>query len=231
MALYIIADLHLSLDENVDKPMDIYGGPWVNHTEVLKKEWEATIKPEDTVIIAGDISWGLKIEETMADLDYIAKLPGNKIIFKGNHDLWWTGINKLNKLYDNIVFVHNTFVAVGNTAVCGTRGWNCPGSEDFSLQDEKIYKREVLRLKTSIDLAIEEGYEDIVGVLHYPPTNDKKQASEFTRTFESYGIKDVYFGHLHGENARRTNNNYIYNGVSYKLISLDKLECKPMQIR
>ena len=231
MAIYAISDLHLSTDPRINKPMDRYGGAWVNHKENLEKNWKAMIKAEDTVLVAGDISWGLKLEEAMMDLEFINSLPGHKIISKGNHDLWWGGIKKLNKLFDNITFLHNTTVIVGDVAICGTRGWNCPGSEDFDQADEKIYKREILRLEMSIKMAIEGGHEDIIGMLHYPPTNDKKQPSEFSRLFEQYGIKTVIFGHLHGENAKRNNNDYIFNGVSYRLVSLDKLECIPIQLR
>ncbi|MEG0291239.1 MAG: metallophosphoesterase [Anaerovoracaceae bacterium] len=231
MAIYAIADLHLSLDERVDKPMDIYGGSWINHVEKLEENWKKIIKEDDTVIIAGDISWGLKLDEAIADLQFISSLPGKKIISKGNHDLWWAGIGKLNGLFDNIQFLHNNTIKVGDISICGTRGWNCPGNDDFTENDLKIYKREILRLKMSIDMAKKDGSTDIIGVLHYPPTNDKKQPSDFTKLFEAEGIKQVVFGHLHGENAKKENNDYIYNGVSYKLISLDRLDCKPVKLR
>ena len=130
MALYGIADLHLSF--TADKPMDIYGPAWENHTKRLEENWRGTISQEDTVIIAGDISWGLKLEEAMADLEWIHALPGFKVLFKGNHDPWWASISRLNSLFDDMYFVQNSFYPYGDTAICGTRGWLCPGSSEFT---------------------------------------------------------------------------------------------------
>ncbi|MBR6701114.1 MAG: metallophosphoesterase [Firmicutes bacterium] len=118
MALYGIADLHLSF--STDKPMDIYGPAWENHTEVLKREWTELVKEEDTVIIAGDISWGLKLSEAMADLEWIDKLPGKKVLFKGNHDPWWSSVSKLNKISERMFFVQNTFYVYEDFAICLT---------------------------------------------------------------------------------------------------------------
>ena len=145
MALYGIADLHLSF--TADKPMDIYGSAWENHTKRLEENWRRTISQEDTVIIAGDISWGLKLDEAIADLEWIHALPGFKVLFKGNHDPWWTSISRLNSLFDDMYFVQNSFYPYGDTAICGTRGWLCPGSSEFTAHDRKIYDREQLRYR------------------------------------------------------------------------------------
>lgn len=230
MNVFVIGDTHLSLSENVAKPMDIYGGVWENHSERLKKIWEQLVGEEDVVILAGDISWALKFEDAMTDLSWISKLKGKKVLFKGNHDLWWTSINKLNKLFDNMQFIQNSFYEAGDIAICGSRGWMCPGSEHFEDKDMKIYKREVLRLENSLKLAKDRGFEKIIGILHYPPTNEKKQASEFTRLFEEYGVKKVYYGHLHNEDAKRNREAFNFNGVSYKLISFDAVEGVPFKI-
>lgn len=226
MSIYIIGDLHLSKDPAIDKPMDIFGDSWLNHDDRVEEEWKKLVKEDDTVVIAGDISWGLKLEEAMMDLQWIDSLPGKKVILKGNHDLWWSGIGKMNKLFDSITFMQNTAYLVGETAICGSRGWNCPGSESFQESDTKIYNREVLRLEMSLKDAVSKGAKKIIGVMHYPPTNDKKQPSDFTRLFEEYGVKNVYYGHLHGQDAKRSVALNI-NGISYRLISLDAVDCVP----
>lgn len=254
MRIFAIGDLHLSLDDRVEKPMDIFGGEWIGHTEKLYNSWAGMVKPEDMVIICGDISWGLKLEEAMADLNWIHRLPGRKLLFKGNHDLWWKSIGKLNGLYDDgtMQFVQNRCILIegedslhegdgksgktektgktGKTAICGTRGWICPGTEGFCDHDRKIYEREAARLKMSLEDARKAGADIIIGVLHFPPTNDKQQGSAFTDLMTEYGVKTCVYGHLHGSEAFKNGMKGIYNGVEYKLVSLDYLEGKPVRI-
>lgn len=230
MSIYAIGDLHLSFSEGVEKPMDMFGLEWVNHAERVRGNWIRTVSQDDTVIIAGDISWGLHMEEALADLDWIDALPGKKVLVKGNHDLWWNSITKLKRLYDNIFFVQNNYFPVGKVAICGTRGWICPGDNNFTAHDEKIYKRELIRLRFSIEEAVHAGYMNIVGVLHFPPTNDKLQGSGFTELFSEYGVKKVVYGHLHGKEAFSKGLEANLNGVEYKLVSLDKLKCEPLMI-
>lgn len=231
MAIHAIADLHLSFDERVDKPMDIYGARWQNHAERLKENWEANITEEDFVIVAGDISWALRPDEAIADLDWVHGLPGHKILLKGNHELWWQSIGKLNKLYDDMYFLQNTFFDAGGVAVCGSRGWICPGAEDFCERDEKIYGRELLRLEMSLEAAKKAGFTDIIGAMHFPPTNDKHQPSGFTQLFERYGVKEVVYGHLHGSEVWKKGMQSVLNGVSYRLVSLDYLSATPIRLR
>lgn len=231
MSIYAIADLHLSFDERIDKPMDIFGSQWENHADRLKENWINTVTDEDTVIIPGDISWALVKDEAYKDIEWIHNLPGKKVITKGNHDLWWTGITKLNKLYEDVYFLQNTFYVAEGTAICGSRGWLCPGYDGFTEQDEKIYRRELLRLEASLEMAKKAGYEDIIGVLHYPPTNDKFQKSGFTELFEKYGVKTVIYGHLHGKDSYKHGLQANYNGVNYSLVSLDYLNACPKLIR
>ncbi|WP_312091665.1 metallophosphoesterase, partial [Aminipila sp.] len=230
MKIFAIADLHLSFDERVGKPMDIYGGQWINHTDRLKENWEETITKDDFILIPGDISWALKKEEALADLEWIHKLPGKKIITKGNHDLWWTGIGKLNKLYEDMVFLQNDFYAIEDIAICGSRGWICPGSDEFCKHDNKIYDRELLRLEFSLSAAEKAGFKRIIGMLHYPPTNDRMQQSGFTELFARYGAEQVVYGHLHGKDGFKNGFKGVMNGVSYHLVSLDYVQCKPLQI-
>lgn len=230
MSIFAIGDLHLSLAEGVEKPMDVFGPDWVNHAERTKEIWEETVSEKDTVILAGDHSWALKLEEARADLDWIAALPGKKVMIKGNHDLWWTSIHKLVNLYEDIFFIQNNYYETENVAICGTRGWICPGDKDFTLHDEKIYKRELIRLKFSLEEARNAGKTEIIGALHFPPTNDKLQGSGFTELFSEYGVKKVVYGHLHGKEAYSNGLEAVLNGVEYRLASLDKLKCTPLLI-
>lgn len=231
MSIYAIGDLHLSMDPKIDKPMDIYGGIWVDHARKVKENCEKKITDNDTLIIAGDISWALKLPDAMADLEWISKLPGKKVCFKGNHDLWWSGIKKLNTLFDDITFMQNDVYMVEKIAICGTRGWICPGTDGFEASDEKIYKRELLRLEASLKSAIAADAQEIIGVMHYSPTNDKKQLSGFTDLFEKYGVKEVVFGHLHGHDAERNKEPFNLNGVTYRLVSLDGIDADPVKLR
>lgn len=231
MSIYAIGDLHLSMDPKIDKPMDIYGGIWVDHARKVKENCEKKITDNDTLIIAGDISWALKLPDAMADLEWISKLPGKKVCFKGNHDLWWSGIKKLNTLFDDITFMQNDVYMVEKIAICGTRGWICPGTDGFDASDEKIYKRELLRLEASLKAAIAADAQEIIGVMHYSPTNDKKQLSGFTDLFEKYGVKEVVFGHLHGYDAERNKEPFNLNGVTYRLVSLDGIDADPVKLR
>ena len=145
MSVFVISDLHLAL--NVEKPMDIFGGAWTNHAERVKARWMDRVKPEDHVILPGDMSWGLKLEEAMDDLNWIESLPGTKYMVKGNHDLWWASLSKLSKLFETIHFVQNVSYEAEDFMVAGTRGWVCPGSDGFGQDDKKIYERELGRLK------------------------------------------------------------------------------------
>jgi len=230
MSIYAIGDLHLSLGEGINKPMDIYGDQWVRHVERLKSNWTEKVTVKDTVILAGDISWALKFDEAKADLGWLHSLPGMKVVIKGNHDLWWTGIQKMNAMYDDMIFLHNFCHMVGDVAICGSRGWICPGTDGFTEADNKIYQRELLRVARSIEDAQSKGAKQILGVLHFPPTNDKIQASGFTELFAAAGANTVVYGHLHGADTYHKGLQGNFNGVEYKLVSLDFLNCNPLQL-
>jgi predicted phosphohydrolase len=230
MSIYAIGDPHLSFSPNVDKPMDIFGEEWKDHTEKIKKSWLSCVKDDDTVVIAGDISWGLKMDEAMADLEWIDALPGKKVMLKGNHDLWWASISRLNSLFDDMFFIQNTSYVCEDAVICGTRGWSCPGSDDFTEADRKIYDREVLRLGYSLESARQTGLE-IIAFTHFPPTNDKKQPSGFTRLYEQYGVRYAYYGHLHRKETFKRGITGNLNGVNYTLISADKLGFQLLKIR
>lgn len=265
MKIFAIGDLHLSFGPGVEKPMDRFGEEWVNHAERLRANWMKEISPVDTVIICGDISWGLRLEEAAADFEWIRGLPGKKLLFKGNHDLWWQSAGKLNRLYgdENLIFVQNTaeIVTAGGPpesspsgsgspecsppesgspeiletpkkiAVCGSRGWICPGDDFFGQDDKKIYERELMRLEMSLQDGVKKGADEIIGVLHFPPTNDKLQPSGFTELMSSYGVKTCVYGHLHGKEVFPKGMKGIFNGVRYELVSLDYLGARPKEVR
>lgn len=245
MSIYAIADLHLSLAPNTEKPMDVFGSRWLNHTERIRENWCKTITDKDTVIVAGDISWGLKLAEASFDLDWIDKLPGHKVMIKGNHDLWWSGITRMNNMYDSITFLQHDayFVSSDKDAdsdssdepndhdgiwICGSRGWITPDDADFNEDDDRIYKREMLRLRGSLESA--QAGADILAFLHFPPVSDPRRFSGFMQLFEDFGVKHVYYGHVHGDDNFRHAIQGIYHGIEYKLISADYLNCCPMKI-
>ncbi len=230
MSLYAMSDLHLS--HYKDKPMDIFDAVWHNHTEKIYENWNNTVNENDTVIVNGDLSWGINMEEVSEDLDFISSLKGRKIIIQGNHDYFWNSTAKLNTLYDNMEFVKNSFAVYENYGICGTRGWLCPGDTRYTQHDKKIYLREAGRLRLSVEYAVKAGYtgENIIGVMHYPPTNDSKEESLFTDIFNEYGIKRVIYGHLHGVSKYNNSLEGEVNGIEYSLVSADYLKFKPLKI-
>lgn len=227
MALFAISDLHLALSG--DKPMDVFGQHWNMHDEKIKNNWIKNISEKDTVLIAGDISWSMTLNEGLSDLQWIHELPGKKIISKGNHDYWWGSINKLNSYYEDLSFIQNNFFTYEDYAICGTRGWICPGGNNFNAHDEKIYKRELIRLRLSLDSALQAGYNKFIVMLHYPPTNDKFQPSGFTEICNEYGVDRVIYGHLHGPFNYRILNEAL-DGVEYTITSCDFLNFNPIKL-
>ena len=233
MKIFAIGDLHLSMGEDIEKPMDIFVGECGGHAEKLYNNWTESVTDDDIVIVCGDISWGLRLDEAVADLEWIHNLPGRKVFFKGNHDLWWQSAGRLNKMYDDgtMNFMQCKAYIAGDVAICGSRGWICPGTDGFSEHDRKIYDREAARLRLSLEEGKKQGIKKIIGVLHYPPTNDKHQASDFTRLMEEYGVKTCVYGHLHGKDVFPNGLKGIYNGVEYRLVSLDYLQAKPEEVK
>lgn len=228
MALYTISDLHLGF--NLEKPMDIFGENWRKHTDKIRTNWLNEISEEDTVLISGDISWSLRSEDSVYDLGWINELPGKKIIGKGNHDFWWSSITKMNAMYENTKFLQNNFYKYGEYAICGTRGWICPNSSNFTEKDDKIYKRELIRLKLSLDSAKNNGFNKIIVMMHYPPVNDKFEESDFIKIYKEYNVEKVIYGHLHGPVLRGKLFVGTIDGIEYILTSADYLDFKPLKI-
>lgn len=226
VSIFAIADLHLSLA--TDKPMDVFKG-WDNYVERLTENWKKIITDCDTVVLAGDLSWALKLEETAADFAYINSLPGKKLILKGNHDLWWSTVSKMKKFFDangfdTIDIIHNNAFEVDGFSLCGSRGWFFDEGEE----NAKILAREAGRLDTSIRAAKATGGEPIV-FLHYPPVFAGRVCTEIFDVIKNHDIKRVYYGHIHGI-AARTAVDEIFEGVELKLISCDRLSFVPLLI-
>lgn len=229
MSLFAIADLHLSL--GTDKPMDVFKG-WKDYTVRLQKNWRAIVSETDTVVIAGDISWAMKLEESEDDFRFINSLPGKKLIIKGNHDYWWSTKKKIENFlsandFGSISIIHNNAAAVGDVAVCGTRGW-LYGAE--SQEDQRIVNREVGRLNASLDCAEELGLKPVV-FLHYPPVYDGIECKEIIDVLINRKVEQCYFGHIHGSPAAKRAPAGIYRGVEMHLISCDTINFTPVLVR
>lgn len=230
MALYAISDVHLSF--TAKKPMDIFGAHWENMEERLCQNWVRKIKTGDAVLIPGDISWGLTLEEANADLEFLNALPGEKIMLRGNHDYWWKSISKLSHRYTTISFLQNAYIQHEDLAICGSRGWEPAESESAELQDYKIYRRELIRMQLSLDAAVRAGDgKNILVMMHFPPFSENGTSSEFTKLFQEYtGIKKVIYGHLHGKEAFASAKQGVREGIQYQLVSADYLNFDPVQL-
>ncbi len=230
MNIYAISDLHLSA--TADKPMDIFGGNWEGHFEKIKSDWIATVKEEDIVLISGDISWAMKLEDALVDLRTLAPLPGKKVFIRGNHDYWWNGITKLRDRApdDSFVFLQTDAVRLGSFVIVGSRGWACPGSTDYTEQDEKLYRREAERFRLAFADAekIKQEGDTLLAMIHYPPFSLKNDRTLFTELFEKNGVKKAVFGHLHG--AAYFPLKTERGGVEYILASCDKNAFKLVKV-
>ena len=226
MKIFSISDLHLSTV--IEKPMDIFGPGWEDHFERISQDWKQKVSDNDLVLIAGDISWGMYLEEALPDLELIHKLPGRKVILRGNHDYWWKSITQVRQALPSSMYaVQNDCLRFGDLLVCGTRGWNAPENDFKSSEDEKIYKREVIRMELSLqDMQKQRKDTDLViAMCHYPPFNSKLNNSEVTDLIEYFKVPIVVYGHLHGKQCRAKP--FVNkNGVDYYLTSCDQVDCK-----
>ena len=225
MSIYAIADLHLSFLEN--KPMEIFGDNWERHDEKIRENWLKKVQEEDYIILPGDFSWAMYLNDTILDFDYLNKLPGHKILLKGNHDYWWTTLKKLKEFveknkFNNIEFLYNNSYLIEERIIVGTRGWNILDTENNC----KMLKRENERLELSIQDGIKKYGEnkEMICFMHYPPINKndiiKNERSIFVKTLNKYNVHKCYYGHLHG-NSHRDAVEGIIDGIEYKLISAD----------
>ena len=227
MSVYAIGDTHLSF--SVDKPMDIFKG-WDDYAQRLEKNWQHLISNEDTVIINGDISWAMGLDQAEKDLEFLNNLNGTKIISKGNHDYWWNTITKMEKFckekgFDTIKFLHNNAYKVGEIVVAGTRGWFFDAEKD---NVDKVMARECARLQRSIDEARKLNGEVVV-FLHYPPVSTSKVCEPIMNVLKENNIERCYYGHLHG-GAINGAINEVYDGIKFQLVSADYLNFCPLFI-
>lgn len=222
MKVFAISDLHLS--GLADKPMNIFGSEWDGHFEKIKADWELKVSDEDIVLIGGDTSWGMKLEEGIFDIASLRNFKGKKVFVRGNHDFWWNAISRVRAAApdDTFCFLQNDCVKIGRYVIAGSRGWTCPGSNDFTEHDMALYLREAERFRLAfheVKKVRGEGDELIV-LMHYPPMNAKLDDTLFTGLFEENAVKKVVFGHIHGSTY------YPYktekNGIQYLLTSCDK---------
>ncbi|CAM2748735.1 metallophosphoesterase [Hathewaya histolytica] len=227
MALWSISDLHLAF--TIDKPMDIFGDNWYMHEEKIKENWLKEIKDKDTVLIAGDISWSMNIEEGFEDLNWIHNLPGDKILVKGNHDYWWSGIKRLNSMYDDLNFIQNNSFSYEDYAICGTRGWILPGGTNFTSNDEKIFKRECIRLRLSLEEGRKKGFSKFIVMTHYPPIYPNMEDTEFIKILKEFNVEKVIYGHLHGPSLKKVFEGHR-DGIEYIMTSSDYLNFYPKKI-
>ncbi len=223
MRIFAISDLHLSFSS--DKPMDVFGTMWENHFEQIVADWQEKVTDDDIVLLAGDLSWAMTFENALVDVREIEKLKGKKIIIRGNHDYWWQSYTKLFNIFaeKNIYAIQNNALKFGKYVFCGTRGWTLPESNKTP-EDEKVYKREVIRYELSLTEAkkMQEEGDEIIAMLHYPPFELNNADSDFTLLSEKYGVKKVVYGHLHGARGR-TEISHEKNGIEYIMTSCDKL--------
>jgi predicted phosphohydrolase len=234
LRVFAISDLHLS--EAAGKPMDVFGGVWEDHANRIASNWDASVGPSDLVLIPGDISWAMTLQEAETDLAWIGSRPGLKVLVRGNHDHWWASISKVRSaLASNVFAIQNDSIAFGRFVVCGTRGWVLPGRPDYGEHDEKIHAREVLRLRMSLESAARSAseVESSTGVravtlamIHYPPIIGSQRESEFARVLEEHGVAHCVYGHLHGEGLKSGFNGTL-GSVCYSLVSADYLGFRP----
>ncbi len=229
MSVFAIGDLHLSL--GCDKPMDVFKG-WDGYVERLLENWNRVVGDGDTVIVPGDISWAMKLEDTYEDFAFINnKLKGDKILLKGNHDYWWTTASKMNaflkeKGFDRIRILNNNAFLVEGLSVVGTRGWI---NEDGSPCDLKVLEREEGRFRMSVSEGIKLGGE-LTAFIHYPPLYNGERNEYILKVIEEFGIRKCYYGHIHGVGHRYAFNGEK-NGTEYKMVAADYLGFMPIMIK
>ena len=227
MALYAIGDTHLSLGS--DKPMDVFGGGWTGYVDKLREGFKL-VSPEDTVVVCGDVSWGMSLEEAKPDFSFLNALPGaRKLLLKGNHDYWWMTAAKMKSFFQDNGFstldiLHNNCHFYGDTALCGTRGWFY--EEDRGEHSAKIFNRELIRLEASLKAA---GERNKLCFLHYPPLYQGYRCQEIINLLEQYQVQTCCYGHLHGGSHRLAVTGR-QGEVEYRLIAADYVGFRPVRI-
>ncbi len=231
MAVFAISDLHLPL--GIDKPMNVFGSRWDNYVDRLRENWQNIVSDNDIVIMPGDISWATYLEDAFKDFDYINGLNGTKIILKGNHDYWWTTMNKLNVFkekhgFETVNFIHNNCFIAGDLAVCGARGWNI-AKDNSPEEDKRLFLREKERMILSLESARQYKPKEIIAAMHYPPVEKNGLNRDFIEIFKEYGVKKCIYGHLHAA-AQSFAVQGDVDGVELILVASDYLKFVPKLI-
>ena len=230
MRLFAIGDLHLSGGD--DKPMDVFGPQWDRHFLHIRENWERLVRPEDTVLIPGDISWAMQLQQAIPDLQDIGRLPGRKVLLKGNHDYWWSSVTRVREvLPPGMTALQHSAEDIGGCVVCGPRGWLIPTTgAPLGEADEKLYRREAQRLNLALDQAetLAEG-RPIVVMMHYPPLTAAERETLFTELLEQRKVHTVLYGHLHGGGISLGFNG-VHQGIRYRLVSCDSIGFCPVEI-
>ncbi len=231
MRLFAIGDLHMP--GGGEKPMDVFGPQWDRHFFHISEAWRRIVREEDTVLIPGDISWAMQLEDAVPDLEAVASLPGRKILCKGNHEYWWSSVSRVRAaLPENMAALQYDAMDIGPCVVCGTRGWNYPTDRNpLSPEDEKIYRREIRRLEMALDKAETIGKgKSVLAMMHYPPRMAEDPETAFTRILETSGnVKAVVYGHLHGA-AFAAGVSGEHRGIRYYPVSCDGIGFCPTEI-
>lgn len=220
MTIYSIADLHLSKG---DKPMDVFGAHWEGHFDRIREDWICRVRPEDVVLLPGDISWEMRLEETGEQLAAIGSLPGRKVLLRGNHDYWWSAIGRVRAaLPEGMYALQNDAIDLGEAVVCGSRGWLIP-DDKTDPSDRKIFEREKIRLEMSLKAACAiRADRPCIAMTHFPPLSDRERDTDFSRLLAQYRADAAVYGHLHGE-ALKNAFSGLWNGVMYHQVSCDGL--------
>ncbi len=220
MRVYAISDLHLS--GGSDKPMSVFGAHWERHFERISEDWLGKVSAEDIVLLPGDLSWAMRLEDALSDIAAVAQLPGRKVLTRGNHDYWWDSIGRVrDALPEGMYAIQNDALSLDGVTLCGTRGWTLPCAE-WTAGDERIYLRELKRLNMSLEAAKRLGGQDgaLICMLHYPPLTEAERDTEVTRMLEAYGVRCAVYGHLHGT-ALKGAFRGEHHGIAYHQVSCD----------
>ena len=217
MKVFAISDLHLPGKHQ--KPMDVFGPQWRDHFARISEDWRARVAPEDLVLLPGDFCWAMQLDEAMDDLRAVAALPGTKILLRGNHDFWWDSISRVRAaLPEGMLALQNDAIVTERAVLCGTRGWLCPGDSALSVDDLRVYQREVARLELPL-----------VTMMHFPPFVSPEIPSGFTDLLEAHAVPLCIYGHLHGPGLATAYNGTL-RGIEYRLVSCDGLGFKVLEL-
>lgn len=231
MKIFAISDIHLS--GKMPKPMAVFGRQWEGHWGRIQASWRETVADGDVVLMPGDLSWAMTLDEALVDLMEIAALPGTKVLLRGNHDYWWGSVSRIrSSVPKDMPVVQNDAIKLGRVVICGTRGWTCPGSSVWEGEsDEKIYLREQVRLKLTLEAARQKLLpgDALIAMLHFPPFNERLEPSGFTVLLQEYGVTAAVYGHLHGI-APGAAFEGVLCGVRYHMVSCDYLGFRPKLI-